>query len=1349
MSDLDKDELVAMWQQVSHETEALLLEAFVRHAIDNRGVLTSARRGQETVSQLQALVSRYLAAEADDQEIVTLATSFAENGMAMVTATQLMRALGQSVGLAMTKSDRRVAILWKLNQFERTFLEGVADARELLHLRIQERSQTALQQALHTQLEQQNQMRLAQEERNRNLDRVLQLNARLARLTDENQLLEQAASGICQALALVDVTIYEWHNSDRNWTIRATTVTGLRRETVAKAEIEDALNAAMTGDVEIVARGPVDGNVGALTVTLILRLGKKLLGGMHIRSSRLQGSDDEAFLILLRTFAQNLAAMWRNIALLAETRQRARELEILHGRYLDRMWSADSVNLYARYDEHGVTIERKSSESLLGESGQITPIQVGDQAIGEFKLPDGVVLESEDIEFAQSLIREMGNALNNAYLLQTTNAYSNQLGLAVEVSRAATTILDRAQLIQEVVELIRQRFGFYHVGLFLVDENNQLVVLQAGTGEAGRLRLIQGRKHEIDTQTLVGAAIATGASRVEQDVSQLRGFALDPLLPETHSELALPLRLRGHVIGALTVHSEAIGAFADETIRVLQSLADQLAVAIANADLFAQLQSNLAETSRLYEANRQLNTATNEIDVYRALVDFSRESELVDLALVIVLKPSDPEYLISPVLWSRYQVRFDADDRFLRDKFQFGERLPENQLIIIDDTSTDPSLDPCTRRLFRRSQVVSSALIPIHIENEWLGTLALNRTQKKPFSAQELKPFTTLAAQAAIILANLRLFRQTESLYRIGRALSQTLTRKAALGIVVQEAAEYTGAMQCRIVFYNEHSGVGVVAAEYKPSESSEPVVAAAAGDSVYEQLSQERQPLLLTIRDPEIPHSVKEQYLDQFNTKVSLLVPAISQQELIGFMALDSQHERLPFNQSNRNFAQTILDQLTTQIENIKLLDEALNRAKDLITLNQIQSQVSGLLDIQGLAETVYQQIGRLLDNTVFILASYDASTSLYEPIFCINQGQRVPLAARVLSPGDLLYQFLHDGQIIAVDAAAPLVRQEGLALSSQVPQSSLWIPLQNEGLPAGLISVQSFEVGAYNDEDAQLMRSIATQTSLAIANAQLFETIQASNEQLRQLDMLKDQFLANMSHELRTPLNSIIGFSRVILKGIDGPITAAQEEDLTSIYHNGRHLLALINEILDMAKIGADKMTLVFEKVDLTACARDSLATIRSLVDEEKVRLVWDVAPDLPQIEADRVRVHQILMNLLSNAVKHTERGHIRLQVKAAGDHVHIVVEDTGIGIAHEDFDRIFIAFEQVDKSMTRTAGGTGLGLPITQWLVHKHAGEIWIESEVDKGASFHVTLPLSQEDSAPRIYPLSELSPTAKSV
>jgi len=346
------------------------------------------------------------------------------------------------------------------------------------------------------------------------------------------------------------------------------------------------------------------------------------------------------------------------------------------------------------------------------------------------------------------------------------------------------------------------------------------------------------------------------------------------------------------------------------------------------------------------------------------------------------------------------------------------------------------------------------------------------------------------------------------------------------------------------------------------------------------------------------------------------------------------------------------------------------------------------------------------------------------------MQHGQPLPIAAQTLQADEPLYAFLHGRHHHLTEQAADHALSDTFPAQADM-QSGLWIPLSREGVPTGLICVQSSRPRAYRESDVQLLRSIATQASLALENARLFEQIEASVTQLRQLDHMKNQFLANMSHELRTPLNSIIGFSRVILKGIDGPLTAEQEEDLSSIYNNGHHLLMLINEILDMAKIGAGKMTLSFEPVSVDEAISASLATIRSLVQED-VELVSEVEPGLPAIEADPIRIRQILINLLSNAAKFTSKGVIRLTaVSDKPDNILLTISDSGIGIAAQDFDKLFVAFEQVDNSTTRTAGGTGLGLPITQWLVNMHHGKLWLESQVGRGTTFFILLPVKQPD------------------
>ena len=220
-------------------------------------------------------------------------------------------------------------------------------------------------------------------------------------------------------------------------------------------------------------------------------------------------------------------------------------------------------------------------------------------------------------------------------------------------------------------------------------------------------------------------------------------------------------------------------------------------------------------------------------------------------------------------------------------------------------------------------------------------------------------------------------------------------------------------------------------------------------------------------------------------------------------------------------------------------------------------------------------------------------------------------------------------------------------------------------------------------------------------------------------------------MSHELRTPLNSIIGFSRVILKGIDGPITDLQEQDLNAIYNAGNHLLGLINDILDLSRIDAGKMELNFEEVDISSLVTSVISTARGLVKEKPVKLLQDIEPDIPPIFADPTRIRQVFLNLLQNAAKFTDEGSITMIVRSrvsesGAPEVYAAVQDTGIGITEADMSKLFVPFSQVDSSATRKTGGTGLGLSISRNLIELHGGHIDVESEIGRGSTFYFTIP-----------------------
>jgi PAS domain S-box-containing protein len=292
--------------------------------------------------------------------------------------------------------------------------------------------------------------------------------------------------------------------------------------------------------------------------------------------------------------------------------------------------------------------------------------------------------------------------------------------------------------------------------------------------------------------------------------------------------------------------------------------------------------------------------------------------------------------------------------------------------------------------------------------------------------------------------------------------------------------------------------------------------------------------------------------------------------------------------------------------------------------------------------------------------------------------------------------------------------------------------IPLKIGQRIIGALDIQAREVGAFMQEDIAVLETLADQIAVAIDNARSYDLAQKAVAEMRELDRIKSQFLANMSHELRTPLNSIIGFSRVILKGIDGPVTDQQHQDLSAIYNSGQHLLGLINDILDLSKIEAGKMELAVEEVNIVDTINSVMSTAIGLVKDKPVRLEKEIEANIPAVRADAMRIRQVLINLISNAAKFTEEGSITVKanshVSSEGIHeVLVAVTDTGPGIDAEGQKKLFQAFSQVDSSATRKSGGTGLGLSICQRLVELHGGRIGVHSAPGQGSTFYFTVPM----------------------
>jgi signal transduction histidine kinase len=312
---------------------------------------------------------------------------------------------------------------------------------------------------------------------------------------------------------------------------------------------------------------------------------------------------------------------------------------------------------------------------------------------------------------------------------------------------------------------------------------------------------------------------------------------------------------------------------------------------------------------------------------------------------------------------------------------------------------------------------------------------------------------------------------------------------------------------------------------------------------------------------------------------------------------------------------------------------------------------------------------------------------------------------------------------------------REEATRLGGQ--RTVLSVPLLGDGRAVGVITLMRSEVKPFTQRQIALVETFADQAVIAINNVGLFEEVQARTRELAKTvedleiaSQHKSQFVANMSHELRTPLAAILGYAELMQEGfyeVQGPKSL---DALTRIRSNGKHLLGLINTVLDIAKIESGQFTLNMAEYDIQSVVETVRAATESLAETKKLALKAEVAKSIPFGIGDEQRLTQVLLNLVGNAIKFTDTGEVRIAATAVNGHFNVTVTDTGPGIPEEHQARIFDQFHQVDNSNTKAKGGTGLGLAIAKQIVEMHGGRIWVESTVGKGSTFQMELPIRAE-------------------
>jgi signal transduction histidine kinase len=360
--------------------------------------------------------------------------------------------------------------------------------------------------------------------------------------------------------------------------------------------------------------------------------------------------------------------------------------------------------------------------------------------------------------------------------------------------------------------------------------------------------------------------------------------------------------------------------------------------------------------------------------------------------------------------------------------------------------------------------------------------------------------------------------------------------------------------------------------------------------------------------------------------------------------------------------------------------------------------------------------------DDKIVIAAhagAVDAEIGLERPL------ERESSMGRAISDG----QTIHFPDIRALDPAEHALAHRNSALYGF--RSAVGAPMMREGVAIGAITLRKQEVGGYTPRQIELLETFAAQAVIAIENVRLFTEIQEKSRQLEIASQHKSQFLANMSHELRTPLNAILGYTEMMSDGLYGNLPEKATGVLERVQTNGRHLLGLINDVLDLAKIEAGQFSLTVEDYSAADMVSTVVAATESLARTKGLELTTRIAPGLPTGKGDARRLAQVLLNLVGNALKFTDKGGVEIGAARTDSRFEFSVTDTGPGIAEPDQKRIFEEFQQVDNSSTRKKGGTGLGLSISRKIVELHGGRIVVQSELGKGSTFTVVIPV---DAAP---------------
>jgi GAF domain-containing protein/DNA-binding response OmpR family regulator len=882
-----------------------------------------------------------------------------------------------------------------------------------------------------------------------------------------------------------------------------------------------------------------------------------------------------------------------------------------------------------------------------------------------------------------------------------------------------------------------------------------------------------------DTRTLMGRTI------LGRDVLHVRDVAAEPGYTFANAHRAglgirtfvgVPMLRDGQPIGAIALYRREVGLFTEREIELVRTFADQAVIAIENARLLTELQAKNADLTEALEQQ----TATSEIlrvisssptDAQPVFDTIVRSAVRLCDGLFATVSMFDGEMVLRPAALYNYTPNALAAVQRIYPmrpsrRQMLGRAILSRAVEHLPDAFDDPDYDA---DIARAGGWRSGLAVPMLRDQQPVGAIFVARVPAGAFSRRQVELLQTFADQAVIAIENVRLFTElqaknralTEAHAQVTEALEQQTATSEILRIIAasrtdvqpvlkaiaENAARVCGGYDALVVLREDdrlvlaaHHGPIALSA-WRPGGSVPLTRDMIVGRAILEGRPQQ-------VRDiSETEEFPRTREFAQAKFRTILSVPLLREGVAVGALSI-RRREVQPFTDSQIALLQTFADQAVIAIENARLLGELQQRTgeltrsvEELQALGEVSQALSSSLDLDTVLNTIVLRASQLAGTDSCSVYEYDEAAEGFHLRATHNLDEDVVAVARrtPIRRGEGVL-----GRMAATREPAQItdIAQEGAyrgplrdVLLRTGTRALLAVPLLREDHLVGGLTVNKKTPGEFPRETVELLRTFASQSALAIQNARLFREIEDKSRQLEVADRHKSEFLANMSHELRTPLNAIIGYSEMLQEDAADLGAEPLTDDLKKINAAGKHLLELINAVLDLSKIEAGKMELYLESFDVAGLVRDIAAVIQPLAAKNGNRLDVRCPDGVGAMRADLTKVRQALFNLLSNACKFTERGTVSLAVtreaRDGRDWMAFDVSDTGIGMTPEQLARLFEAFSQADAATTRKYGGTGLGLALSRRLCRMMGGDVTVESESGRGSTFTIRLPAQVDE------------------